>query len=107
MTILLWYVNIQTICMIKSFKSKEVKKIFDRKYSRSLPPTIQRMAMRKLWMIDAATCLSDLSVPPANYLKKLKGKKKEYYSIRINDQWRICFIWQGGDAYDLKIVDYH
>lgn len=93
--------------MIKSFKSKETEKIFNREYSLKLPLAIQRTAMRKLWMIDAAQTINDLRVPPANHLEQLKGKRKGQYSIRINEQWRICFKWQQSDAYELEIVDYH
>lgn len=93
--------------MIKSFKSKETQKIFNREYSRNLPSSIQKVAMRKLWMINAATFIDDLRIPPANHLEKLKGKRKGQYSIRINDQWRICFKWQQGDAYNVAIIDYH
>lgn len=93
--------------MIKSFKSKETQKIFNREYSRNLPSSIQKVAMRKLWMINAATFIDDLRIPPANHLEKLKGKRKGQYSIRINDQWRVCFKWQQGDAYNVAIIDYH
>lgn len=93
--------------MIKSFKSKETQKIFNREYSRKLPPLIQKIAMRKLWLIDAAISLNDLRIPPSNFLKQLKGKRKGQYSIRVNDQWRICFKWHRGDIYDVEITDYH
>jgi len=77
--------------MIKSFKDKEVEKLFYREKSHKLLPSIQRIALRKLWMIDAATNISDLRIPPSNHLEKLSGKLKERYSIRMNKQWRICF----------------
>lgn len=93
--------------MIKSFKSKETEKIFNREYSLKLPASIQRVALRKLWMIDAATIINDLRVPPANHLEQLKGKRHGQYSIRINEQWRICFRWHQSDAYEVEIVDYH
>jgi len=93
--------------MIKSFKSKETAKIFHREYSSKLPPDIQRTALRKLWMIDAAQTIQDLRVPPANRLEKLKGSRHGQHRIRINDQWRICFTWHQGDAYEVEIVDYH
>jgi proteic killer suppression protein len=93
--------------MIKSFKSKETEKFFSREYSLKLPPTIQKVALRKLWMIDASTSLQDLTVPPSNHLEKLKGDYKDKYSIRINDQWRICFSWEENNAHDLEIIDYH
>jgi len=93
--------------MIKSFKDKETQKIYSREYSLKLPSSIQRTAMRKLWMIDAASSINDLRVPPANRLEKLKGKRQGQFSIRVNDQWRICFKWQKQDAYEVEIIDYH
>ena len=93
--------------MIKSFGCKETEKIFKREYSLKLPASIQKTAMRKLWMLDAASSLNDLRMPPANCLEKLKGKKKEQYSIRINNQWRVCFRWKQQDAYEVEIIDYH
>jgi len=93
--------------MIKSFKSRETEKVFGREYSLRLPSDIQKVAMRKLWMLDAACSLNDLRIPPANHLELLKGKHKGFYSIRINIQWRICFKWHQNDAYDVEIIDYH
>jgi len=93
--------------MIKSFKSKEAKKIFNREYSSRLPSSIQRTALRKLWMIDAAQTINDLRIPPANHLERLKGNREGQHSIRINEQWRICFRWNQCDAYELEIIDYH
>ena len=93
--------------MIKSFKSKETEKIFNREYSLKLPSAIQRTAMRKLWMLDASQAINDLRVPPANHLEQLKGNRKGQYSIRINEQWRICFKWDKSDAYKVEIIDYH
>lgn len=93
--------------MIKSFQSKETQKIFNREYSRKFPSSIQRVALRKLWMLDAAASLNDLRVPPANRLEALKGSRKGQHSIRINRQWRICFKWLKRDAYDVEITDYH
>ncbi|MBL7150745.1 type II toxin-antitoxin system RelE/ParE family toxin [Candidatus Microgenomates bacterium] len=93
--------------MIKSFRCKETEKIFNRERSRKLPQNIQRIAMRKLWMIDATTIINDLKIPPANHLEKLKGSRKGQSSIRINKQWRICFSWRSGCAYQVEIVDYH
>lgn len=93
--------------MIKSFKNKETEKIFNREYSLKPPSSIQRIALRKLWMIDAAQSINDLRIPPANHLEQLKGKKSGQHSIRINDQWRICFKWHQGDACEVEIVDYH
>lgn len=93
--------------MIKDFFCKETEKIFHREYSRKLPSSIQRIALRKLWMIDAAGDLGDLRIPPANHLEQLKGERRGQMSIRINAQWRICFTWRHGDAYGVEIVDYH
>jgi len=93
--------------MIKPFGCKETERIFNRKRSKKLPNSIQRIAMRKLWMIDAAAIINDLRIPPANKLEKLKGKRKGQYSIRINKQWRTCFSWRSGNAYQVEIVDYH
>ena len=93
--------------MIKSFSDKETEKVFNREFSVRLPTEIQRNAMRKLWVLDASVSLNDLRVPPSNHLEKLSGKRKAEYSIRVNDQWRICFSWKNGDAYDVKIEDYH
>lgn len=93
--------------MIRSFKSRETEKLFQREVSRKLPTTIQAVALRKLRMLDAATILDDLRIPPANRLEALSGKRKDQHSIRINDQWRICFVWKDCNAYDVEIVDYH
>ncbi len=93
--------------MIKSFRCKETGKIFGRSRSSRLPADMQRTALRKLVALDAAAVLADLRIPPANRLEKLTGRREGRYSIRINDQWRICFRWQRGDAYEVKIVDYH
>ena len=93
--------------MIKSFKSKEAEKIFNRERSRKLPPNIQQVALRKLRMLNRAIDLQDLRVPPANRLEKLSGTRAGQYSIRVNDQWRICFEWKDGNADNVEIVDYH
>ncbi len=93
--------------MIRSFKSKETEKIFGRTYSRKLPQSIQQVAYRKLRMINNSINLEDLRLPPANRLERLKGDREGQYSIRINDQWRICFEWSDGDAYNVEVVDYH
>ena len=93
--------------MIKTFRCKETERIFHREFSRKLPQEIQRLAMRKLWMIDAAADLNALRIPPANRLEALHGNRAGQYSIRINSQWRICFRWHAGDADDVEIVDYH
>lgn len=93
--------------MIKSFASRETEKLFAREFSRKLPQSIQRVARMKLDILDAAEALDDLRVPPSNRLEKLSGDRQGQYSIRINDQWRICFEWRRGDAYRVEIVDYH
>ncbi len=93
--------------MIRSFRSKETERVFHRELSKKLPRDMQRVAMRRLWVLDAATDLGELRVPPSNRLEALKGSRLGQYSIRINDQWRICFRWQSGHAYDVEIVDYH
>jgi proteic killer suppression protein len=93
--------------VIRSFKDKETENIFHRRKSYRLPPDIQRAALRKLRMLNRAQTLRDLIAPPSNRLEKLKGDRSGQTSIRINDQWRICFVWQDGDAYDVEIVDYH
>ena len=93
--------------MIKSFRDKETEKIFNRHLSKKLPQYIQPLARRKLVILDSATELDTLRVPPGNKLEALKGDRKGQHSIRINDQWRICFKWRTGDAYDVEIADYH
>ncbi len=93
--------------MIKSFRDKETEKIFNRQFSGKLQHHIQRVARKKLVILDAAPELTDLRIPPGNQLEALKGNRKGQYSIRINDQWRICFKWSDGDAYDVEITDYH
>lgn len=93
--------------MIKSFHCKETQKIFSRRFSHKLPQDIQEKARQKLLLIDAATKLNDLSIPPGNRLEELKKDRKGQHSIRINDQWRICFIWKDGDAFQVEITDYH
>ena len=93
--------------MIKSFKDPETEKIFFRERSGKLPGNIQQIALRKLRMINTAQNINDLRIPPANRLEKLSGDRAGQYSIRINDQWRICFLWKEGDAYHVEITDYH
>jgi proteic killer suppression protein len=93
--------------MIKSFNGPKAEKIFRRVYVRNLPHDIQRTALRKLWMIDAASDLVSLRAPPGNRLKALVGNRAGQHSIRINDPWRICFRWRGGNAHGVEIVDYH
>jgi len=93
--------------VIKSFKSKEAEMIYRGRYSRRIPVDIQRIAARKLELLGAANELKSLRIPLSNRLEKLKGDRVGQHSIRINDQWRICFSWKGGDAYEVEIVDYH
>jgi proteic killer suppression protein len=93
--------------MIRSFKDKETEKVFQRTFSRKLPHDIQQAAFRKLRMLNRAATLNDLRVPPANRLEQLHGDRAGQHSIRINDQWRICFEWRDGDSYHVEITDYH
>jgi len=93
--------------MIRSFRDDEARKLFQRQRSRRLPVELQRVALRKLTMLDAAETLEDLRVPPGNRLERLSRERAGQHSIRINDQWRICFAWRNGDAYEVEIVDYH
>jgi toxin HigB-1 len=93
--------------MIKSFKTKEVKKIFNRKHSKKISHLVQRSAERKLTMLHKTVNLRDLMMPPSNHLESLSGKRSGQYSIRINKQWRICFNWKDGNAYNVEITDYH
>jgi len=93
--------------VIKSFRDKDAERIFNRSFSRHLPPDIQRTALRRLLYLHAAKDLRDLSTPASVRLEPLSGDRKGQYSIRINDQWRICFEWIDQDAYNVEIVDYH
>lgn len=93
--------------MIRSFGDQRTERIFRRERVKGLSQDIQRVALRKLVIIDAAESLNDLRIPPGNRLEKLKGDRKGQYSIRINDQYRICFVWFKGDAYDVEMTDYH
>ena len=93
--------------MIQSFKCKETEKIWNQEYSKKFSEDIQRVALRKLFMIQRAKELKDLMASPANRLEKLKGDRKDQYSIRINDQYRICFQWEDSNAYNVEIIDYH
>jgi proteic killer suppression protein len=93
--------------MIKDFKCREAEKIFHGQFSKKLPHDIQRIAERKLIMIHRAGGLADLRVPPANRLEKLSGNRAKQHSIRINEQWRICFEWREEGVYGVEIVDYH
>jgi proteic killer suppression protein len=93
--------------MIKSFKDKETEKVYNREGSNRLPRDMQQVALRKLRMLNNVKSLNDLKVPPANRLEKMKGNREGQMSIRINDQRRICFRWQSGDAHEVEITDYH
>lgn len=93
--------------MIKSFGDKDTQRVFERHRVRRWSLELQRRALRKLLILDAAETLDDLRSPPGNRLEKLAGDRAGEHSIRINDQWRICFRWHEGDAYDVGIVDYH
>ncbi len=93
--------------MLKSFADKETEKIWNEQTSRRLPIAIQQRALNKLAMMSQAANLEDLKIPPANRLEALKGDRSGQFSIRINQQWRICFRWKNGDAHDVEITDYH
>jgi proteic killer suppression protein len=93
--------------MIVSFGSRETAKIWNREYSKKLPNDIQERALMKLQQLNAAGDLKDLSIPASNQLETLKGDRKGQHSIRINKQWRICFVWNDGHASDVEIADYH
>ena len=93
--------------MIKSFRCRDTEALFNRERVRKFGPDVERAAFRKLLMIDAAPSLDSLTIPPGNRLEALKGDRKGQHSIRINAQWRVCFAWQDGNAYEVEIVDYH
>ncbi|MXZ92803.1 MAG: type II toxin-antitoxin system RelE/ParE family toxin [Chloroflexi bacterium] len=93
--------------MIKSFKDSATESAFASHTVRQFSASLQRQAQRKLRIIDNATTLNDLRVPPGNRLERLSADRDGQHSIRINDQWRICFVWDDGDAWDVEIVDYH
>lgn len=93
--------------MIRSFADKETERIWNGDVSRRLPNQIQAIARRKLRMLNAAQRLDDLRIPPANRLEALKGSRSGQHSIRINDQWRLCFVWHEGQSTKVEIVDYH
>ena len=93
--------------VLQSFGDKDTERVWRRQRSRRLDPTTQRAALRKLLILDAADQITDLRVPPGNRLEKLKGDRTNTYSIRINDQWRICFRWTTAGPDDIEIVDYH
>jgi proteic killer suppression protein len=93
--------------MIKTFKCKETERLFNGQFSRRLPYNVQRIAVRKLEILHAATELESLRIPPSNHLEALSGDRLGQYSIRINKQWRICFVWHERDSFEVEIVDYH
>jgi proteic killer suppression protein len=93
--------------MIISFGDKETEKIWERIISKKIPIQIQNISRRKLRMLNNSQDISDLKIPPANRLEKLQGNLKDFYSIRINDQWRIIFIWENGNSFKVQIIDYH
>lgn len=93
--------------MIRSFRDQRTEKILRREHVKGFSLEVQRAALRKFLILDAAESLDDLRVPPGNRLEKLKGDRKGEHSIRVNDQWRICFMWSNGDAYNVEITDYH
>ncbi len=93
--------------MLLSFRDKDAERIWQRKRSRRLDEPTQRAALRKLLILDAADQLADLRIPPGNRLEKLKGNRANTFSIRINDQWRVCFRWTSAGPQDIEIVDYH
>ncbi|MBF0593662.1 MAG: type II toxin-antitoxin system RelE/ParE family toxin [Candidatus Omnitrophica bacterium] len=93
--------------MIHSFNCKDTKELFNREYSPRLPSDIQRTALRKLWVLDATVILNALRVPPGNKLEALTGNRSGQYSLRINDLWRLCFIWRDGGAHHVEIIDCH
>ena len=93
--------------MIQSFKDKETERVFNRLRSRKFSSPLARMALKKLLLLDAAESIQDLRSPPGNRLEQLSGSRKGQHSIRINDQWRICFEWRQGNAIHVEIIDYH
>ncbi len=105
LTVISWQDNIWPV--IKTFKCKETEALFYGRLSRKLPQDIQREAAIKLNMLHAATLLKTLHVPPSNHLEALRGDRKGQHSIRINDQWRVCFVWRNNNAFEVEIVDYH
>jgi toxin HigB-1 len=93
--------------MIKTFRDKDTESLFARRVARKFPAALLKVAWRKLAILDAAGSLDDLRVPPGDRLEKLSGTRAGQYSIRVNDQWRICFQWKAGNAYEVEITDYH
>lgn len=93
--------------MIRSFASKDTERIWHEQYVKRIDRTVQRAALRKLELIHSATSIEDLRIPPGNRLERLVGDRRGQHSIRVNDQWRICFVWSDGGAEDVELVDYH
>jgi proteic killer suppression protein len=93
--------------VIASFACRRTERLWQRRRDHGLPPQIERVALRKLTQLDASRQLRDLSLPPGNRLEALKGSGAGRHSIRVNDQWRLCFRWKGEDAHDVEIIDYH
>ena len=93
--------------MIQSYRDRDTEAVDKRRTVKKFSTELQRRAQRKLTLLDGAKNLSDLRLPPGNQLEKLAGDRSDQHSIRINRQWRICFVWHDGDAYDVEIVDYH
>jgi len=93
--------------VIKTFRDAETKRLWNEERSRRIPASLHKAALRKLQMLNAAGALGDLALPPGNRLERLRGNREGQYSIRINDQYRVCFAWREGNAYDVEITDYH
>ncbi len=93
--------------MIKGFADKETRKVWNRERSKAVPADLQRKALQKLTQLHLSEDLDDLRVPPGNRLEKLQGNRAGQHSIRVNQKYRVCFVWEDGDAYDVEIVDYH
>ena len=93
--------------MIRSFRDRETRRIWDREHSRAVPANLQRKTLRKLFEINNAEDLGDLRVAPGNRVEKLSGDREGQHSIRVNDRYRVCFEWRDGDAHEVEVVDYH
>jgi len=93
--------------VLRSIADKETERIWKRERSKLFGPELQRAAHRKLLLLDAAENLNDLRIPPGNRLEKLRGRRIGQHSIRVNNQWRICFVWRDGDAFEVEVTDYH
>ena len=93
--------------VIKSFRDADTERLWQQERSRRIPPTLLRVAFKKLQILNAAGALNDLALPPGNRLERLKGNREGQHTIRINDQYRLCFVWRDGNAYEVEITDYH